>query len=138
MALPTETEIMREIGLGNHYTWFNGSGSCRGIRNAVADRLVSVLRERRAAGEDIAAVNPRLIALVRRAAMTDKGDYVLTTTWQVASDVIRAHLEARGARGRYAKATIKHWSPKLVDTDGWRNTIEFFPDDYMHYGKWKG
>ena len=28
MAVQLEQEIMMAIGLGNHYSWYNGSGSC--------------------------------------------------------------------------------------------------------------
>lgn len=90
MALEEETEIMRAIGLGQHYNWHNGSGGCRHTRIAAANKLPAELRARGM------TANPDLMELVSAVAHRgEDSDYVLTKTWQVASDVIQAHLHRK-------------------------------------------
>lgn len=96
MALELESEIMREIGLGNHYSWFNGSGSCRGFARAAASKIEPAIEKHHAAGEQIAAPVRALIVLVDDSLRINGSDYSLTKTWQVASDVIRAHIHLAG------------------------------------------
>ena len=42
MAVELEQTVMREIGLGANYRWFNGSGSCEYIRREAVDKLANV------------------------------------------------------------------------------------------------
>ena len=93
MALELESEIMEEIGLGNHYTWFNGSPSSRGIRIEAADKLYTTIQKHHDDGEEIASPKSSLINTVKHIAESgDIGDYVLTKTWQSASYVIAEHI----------------------------------------------
>lgn len=92
MSLPTEDEIMREIGLGNHYSWFNGSGSCAGIRKAAVRKLPEVLR-----AHDLTP-HLQLVRVLERVAESEGQNgqdylYVLTKTWQACSTAIRAHMD---------------------------------------------
>lgn len=43
MTIPSEDVFMRYIGLGNHYNYFNGSGSCGYIRLLAVRRLQELL-----------------------------------------------------------------------------------------------
>ena len=97
MPLPLESTIMAEIGLGANYRWYNGSGSCEYTRKKAARKVASAIQAHVNAGDEIAAPNMRLIALVGRAACElDTNRYTLTKTWQVASDVIQAHIHGYG------------------------------------------
>jgi len=92
MALELETTIMQEIGLGQNYRWFNGSGSCEYIRRDAMNKLPAAIRKHHDAGEQIAAPNDRLMFLAREAASWDESQYVLTKAWEIASYIIAAHL----------------------------------------------
>lgn len=85
MAMELETQIMREIGLGQHYSWFNGSGSCRGIRdNAIAQLSVKC----KAHG---LTVSPAWMAYCQEASRVDNINgnvYSLTNVWVACSDAI--------------------------------------------------
>jgi hypothetical protein len=98
MALPLEEAIMREIGLENNYRWYNGSGSCGAIRRVISDKLVQAIKKHHEAGDPIAAPHPTLMALMREASQWDHSPFVLTIAWQVASDIIRAHMDAHFVR----------------------------------------
>lgn len=118
MALELEKEIMQQIGLSNHYMWFNGSGSCGGIRREAAKRLPEAIRKQHVIdASSMAEPDADLIALVRSAAeYGDEDNYVLTMTWQVASDVIRAHMDEVGNPEAFARRkafTIGYWKPKI-------------------------
>lgn len=97
MSLLLEDTIMREIGLGNHYSWFNGSGSCAGIRRDAIRRLPEALRS-----HDLTP-HPALLRVLERVADQegqydrDGGRYVLTKTWQATATAIRAHMDGNPA-----------------------------------------
>ena len=93
MALELETTIMEEIGLGNHFNWFNGSGSCPYIRKNAARRLPEAIQNHHVAGDLIAEPDQRLCNVVRQIAQEgDESEYSLTRTWKAASDVIAIHI----------------------------------------------
>lgn len=125
MSLPMEDEIMREIGLGNHYSWFNGSGSCGGIRKAAARRLPDALR-----AHGIAPHMPLLRLLERVAEQEGQNgrdyQYVLTKTWQACSTVIRAHMDGDANRAQVRehveRAYLERDPHALSDPHGfWRD-----------------
>lgn len=93
MSLPLEDTIMRDIGFGNHFYWYNGSSSCRWIRQEAARQLPDAIRTQHQKGEKVVAPVNALIHLVQTVANWERGDATLTITWQIASDVIRAHME---------------------------------------------
>lgn len=94
MSLPLEAEIMREIGLGENYRWYNGSRSCIRIRQAAVGKLHSVLLARWEAGQPVAYPDRGQIAVARLAATTgDLEDYSLTLTWVACANVIRWHMD---------------------------------------------
>jgi len=89
MAMELEEKVMAAIGLGQHYNWYNGSGSCEYIRKNAANKLAEAMQ--------IEGITPNntLVGLVRQAAQKlDDSEYTLTNTWQVASDVIQTHIRA--------------------------------------------
>ncbi len=93
MALPLEETIMREIGLGQNYRWYNGSGSCQYIRQEAARRLSDAIKKHHKAGAEIVQPISSLVRLVKDvAARGDEDQYVLTKTWQAASYVIAHHI----------------------------------------------
>jgi hypothetical protein len=93
MALPLEQEIMEEIGLGQHYGWFNGSGSCEYIREQAAASVGDAIQRRHIAGEEIMAPDGSLVALGREVAKWgDEDRYVLTKTWQALSYIIAHNI----------------------------------------------
>jgi hypothetical protein len=95
MALPLESEIMSRIGLGAHYNWFNGSGSCRHIRGQAVKDLEHVLSEY-ARENKTAAPNSKCFELLNKIQSHEEDSYTLTKTWQACSDVIYAHISACG------------------------------------------
>jgi hypothetical protein len=98
MAMPLEEKIMQEIGLNNHYNWYNGSGSCVHIRNAAADKLSEVIyaNQRNEAGKlQIALPNQKIIKIVKMIAESyESSNSSLTNTWKVASEAIATHIHA--------------------------------------------
>lgn len=82
MALPLESKIMADIGLGMHYSWHNGSGGCGGTARAAAQRLPAALK-----AEGIKS-DPELIRLLESVARNETM-YELTKTWVCASNVIQ-------------------------------------------------
>jgi hypothetical protein len=94
MTLDLETVIMQEIGLGQHFSWFNGSGSFMYVAQSAARELPDAIQKHYSAGEKIAAPVPRLMALMDEAVSWDAEPYILTKAWQVASEVIAAHVHA--------------------------------------------
>jgi len=86
MAVELEQTVMREIGLGNHYNWFNGSGSCQYIRRGAVDKLPTVARKH---GLTIA---PAWLKHCRTANQVDQvngSQYSLTNTWVACSYAIQ-------------------------------------------------
>jgi hypothetical protein len=98
MALPLESEVMT------------------GQRWASARKLPDAIKTRHDAGEPIAAPHAPLVKLALEAAENlDLGEYTLTRTWQVCSEVIAAHIHAHGLKGAdrtqflaRSAATIRH------------------------------
>lgn len=87
--------IMTEIGLGAHYLEYNGRGDCKGIRIKSAEQLGKVIgRHHETDKRSIAYPDTTLINLVRLIASNERSDYILTSTWEVASEVISAHIHA--------------------------------------------
>ena len=135
MALELESKIMEEIGLHTHYTWYNGSNSCRYIRIEAANKLISAIQKHHDNGEEIAVPNRRLINLLKHIAENgDSDDFILTKTWQAASYVIAEHIhqaktseeervKAYGDLNRYLRS---NFLPKEYDTVRYRaNGISF-------------
>jgi hypothetical protein len=93
MAMELESKIMAEIGLGNHYNWYNGSGSCGGIRRDAAEKLAEVIEKHHKAGDRIAPPDKVLVKLVKEVAGAgDEDESTLTKTWVVASYIIAEHI----------------------------------------------
>lgn len=87
MALSEESEIMAAIGFHSHYSWYNGSGSCRHIRIAASHKLDVELRRRGM------TANPKMLRILERVAHSgEDSDYMLTNTWVCASYIIQAHI----------------------------------------------
>ena len=91
MALELESKIMTEIGLGNHYNWYNGSPSCRYVRTEAVNRLFDIIQRHFDCGEEIAAPNFNLIETLKRIA-AEGDDCDLTKTWEGASYIIAEHI----------------------------------------------
>lgn len=123
MALELEVKIMSEIGLGNSYKWYNGSGSCRYIRIEAANKLFDVIQKHHDDGEEIASPENNLINIVKRIAESgDSDNYILTKTWQAASYVIAEHIhriqmsdeEGFGAYRNLSRYLESNFLPKEV------------------------
>jgi hypothetical protein len=107
MAVELEQQIMREIGLGGHYSWFNGS-DCEYIRNDAAKRLPGILQRYHNEGKEVAAPDKELCDLLSDVARRgDDSRYTLTNTWQAASCVIQAHLYLYHAKDAQQYQEIK-------------------------------
>lgn len=107
MAMQLESEIMSAIGLGNHYNWYNGSGSCAGIARAAARELPAALRAR-----DLEP-DQQLVDLVAAVAANEPRDSTLTRTWQCAADVIQAHIHFAAGM---TPATVGRLRASLLDS----------------------
>lgn len=94
MALPLETTIMREIGLGMHYAWFNGSMSCSYIAKEAARKLTEAISSPFVEWEEIVSPDHQLMHLAEQSACWDEQEYILTKAWQVISEIISAHIHA--------------------------------------------
>jgi hypothetical protein len=94
MPLELEKEIMCEIGLGRHYQWHHGSGSCEYTRKQAVEKLPGVIQKYHDEGKEIDLPNEGLIATLKLIA--EKGDesrFTLRKTWEATSNVIRAHMK---------------------------------------------
>jgi hypothetical protein len=114
MSLPLEDEIMAEIGLGQHFSWFNGSGSCLYIRQDAANKLGDVLRKYADAGK-VFEPDGAVLGAVRCVAMCEKTDYLLTKTWQACATAIRAHMDAVGGGARCLVDAERYIRDTFVD-----------------------
>lgn len=118
--LPRDGDLMSAIGLGNHYSWHNGSGGCYGTRVAASEKLEQALID---AG---LTPIPQLVALLKLVATSEDpkalhphdDTYYLTTTWQCAADIIRAHLDPSDSQAERVEWLVAHWTPDDT-TDGW-------------------
>lgn len=144
MAIELETTIMNEIGLGAHFNWFNGSGSCEHIRNEAAKRLTEVIN--RYAGKEIAPANSELISIAKEVARTEGSRYTLTKTWEVCSYVIQAHIYMAANENKMAIA--RQWESDLRKQYLPNNVCDFFKyghcarcdhpcREYFDMGGWK-
>lgn len=94
-SLPLEDLAMRAIGLGAHYNYFNGSGSCSYIRMDAVKKLPDVITQLAKEGNEIIEPYGKLIDTLSKIATTSESNsYSLTKTWQAASDTIRIHMDA--------------------------------------------
>ena len=107
MALPLEETIMNEIGLGAHYSWFNGSGSCEYICRDAVNKLSATLQKHGM------TLDPKWLALCREANLVDQvnsGQYGLTNTWIVCSYAIEdAIYRQQGGEGAGILPDNHHW-----------------------------
>lgn len=93
MAVELEQTVMREIGLGNHYNWFNGSGSCEYIRRDAVNKLPQ------AAQKHSLTISPKWLAHCKTANQVDQADgeqYTLTNTWIACSYAIQDAIYRQG------------------------------------------
>lgn len=91
MAVPLEEEIMKEIGFGNHYYWYN-SILCAGLRTRAALSVEGAIREHYNARDEIGEPDPGLIATLLQIMDSEPNDDSLTYTWQAASEIIGIHI----------------------------------------------
>jgi len=109
MAVELEQAIMREIGLGNHYSWFNGSGSCEYIRREAVNRLPAI-----AQGHGL-TISKKWLAQCKTANQVDQVDgnqYSLTNTWITCSYAIQDAIYRKegGDKAGYDPPTgDEHW-----------------------------
>jgi pyrroloquinoline quinone (PQQ) biosynthesis protein C len=109
MAVELEQTIMREIGLGNHYNWFNGSGSCAGIAREAVDSLSRIAKQYNL------AISVEWMEHCRKAVRVDtcSSNYTLTNTWITCSYAIQdAICRAAGDNGFEPIEDWYFWSDK--------------------------
>lgn len=84
MTVELEQTVMREIGLGNHYNLFNGSGWCLYIRRSAVDKLPSIAQKHGL------TISPDWLKYCRAANQVDQvnDQYSLTNTWVACSYAI--------------------------------------------------
>jgi hypothetical protein len=93
MAIQLENTIMAEIGLSNHYHFYNGSGTCANLRTEAARKLPEVLKKYRQKGENVSEPDLRLCKLLTKIAQeSESSPSSLTNTWQAASEIIARHI----------------------------------------------
>ncbi len=92
MALQLEQDIMNAIGLGNHYNWYGGSGSCRGRRLTATAALPKAIQDARDAGEEIIPPDDEAIRYARNSERHETSEYSLKETWIAISYVIQWHI----------------------------------------------
>ena len=78
MAVPLEQEVMSLIGLGSHYTYFNGSGSCRYIARNAVDKLAGAMESK---SLSISSSWKRHCKKALEVDQFDGNGYSLTNTW---------------------------------------------------------
>jgi len=123
MALELETIIMEEIGLGNHYHWYNGSGSCMHIRIQATDKLAEAIQTHAKVENAIAMPDKSLIQFAKNVAGSSlDSPYELTRTWEVCSYVIAAHIHEAESPG-----AIQHTLQYLQNNERFR-----VKDRYIH------
>ena len=110
MALDLEVEIMAAIGLAQHYNWFNGSGSCRGIRNEAIRRLPNAIRAAKRKGAKIVMPPKDLLRMLEEISYQEESDYSLTKTWTALSDAIRTCMTIAETKRGAAKKCVDDWA----------------------------
>jgi len=134
VALELETQIMREIGLGMHYNWYGGSGSCREIRLNAVEKLPNILKAYHALGlklkdrySHVDSPNKQLIDLLSRISLeSDNDSYTLQNTWEAASYIIAAHIHNADSTNEQ-KAKAYENLRKQLEKIYLRKTTEDFP-----------
>jgi len=97
MAVELEEKVMREIGLGNHYGWFNGSGSCAHIARNAVDKLASAMKEN---GLSLSKKWEKHCRKANQVDQFDGGNYSLTNTWIACSYAIEDGIyRSEGGKG---------------------------------------
>lgn len=86
MAVELEEKVMREIGLGNHYSWFNGSGSCGYIRRDAVANLQEIMAKN---GLSLSKAWFSHCTKALNVDMIDGRNYTLTNTWVACSYAIQ-------------------------------------------------
>lgn len=127
MAVELEQTVMREIGLGQHYSWFNGSGSCQYIRREAVDKLPATAQKH---GLTIA---PAWLKHCRTANQVDQvngSQYSLTNTWVACSYAIQdaIYRSEGGEDAGYSPDvhTWQFWSDK--ERNEWNRRNSFHGD----------
>lgn len=113
MAVELEQTVMMEIGLGNHYGWFNGSGSCGYIRADAVNKFQSVAQKHGL------SISSAWLKRCHEAITVDECDgqkYSLTNTWITCSYAIQDAI--------YRKESGKGFNPPPLRED-WH----FFSDN---------
>ncbi|GEM_PF-2390563 len=136
MAMELETKIMNDIGLGQHFNYFNGSGSCEHIRNKAAKNLEEAILNNTAVGE-IAPPNYNVINVVKKVArIGDESKYSLTNTWQAASEAIAAHIHAANLEPEQQKQlfeeTIQYIEQNYLPSHAQGSNATSKPRDYKN------
>ena len=133
MALELESEIMAAIGLGQHYNWFNGSGSCYGIRNAAIRKLPSAIRAARRRGKKIVMPPKELLNMLEEVSRTESSDYSLTKTWQALSDAIRTCMTIAENKKAAVRNCLDEWAACHLEyrCQRPRSTV---PENYFSFG----
>ena len=86
MAAPLEQDVMKAIGLGAHYSWFNGSGSCDYIRRHAVEKLEDAAK---ASGLQISPEWLEVCKTATRVDQVNSKNYGLTNTWIACSYAIQ-------------------------------------------------
>jgi hypothetical protein len=97
--------------------YFNGSGSCRGLRTKAARELGDAIHEAIAGGAKLAEPDEECLQIVRDvAAFGDESEYVLTRTYAALADCIRAHeYAAHGAENAFADFADAYRLPAVIE-----------------------
>lgn len=88
-----EARVLDGSGLGSLPGWGNGPGA-ENIRYQAAKRAAKTIQYLHSVGAKIAPPEPRLLRYIEAAAeYLDREEWDLSRTWQVTSDVARAHID---------------------------------------------
>lgn len=101
-----EDIIMRQIGLGQHYAYSNGSRSCRHIREEALRLLPIMLRQYGL------TFDPKWKAHCDKASFVDSFiDYqsILTNTWIACSNAIRDAIERNNNGNDKGFTVVENW-----------------------------
>jgi len=86
MAVDLEQTVMREIGLGQHYSWSNGSGSCQYIRRKAVLELQPIAQNH---GLSISPAWLKHCQIANQVDQVNGRQYSLTNTWVSCSYAIQ-------------------------------------------------
>ena len=107
MAVELEEKVMQEIGLGQNYRWYNGSGSCGYIRQNAVDKLQSVAQD-----HDL-SISPKWLERCKESTLVDNIDgeqYSLTNVWITCSYAIRDAIYRQSGSGGFEPPSLdKDW-----------------------------